>query len=85
MLAHAFLAAATAHARDTTPPEGLIPLTRNEIRHLYYKLVLEPARTVIDIEGWSVWRRHHQHRARQSHYQRRHQQPAPDHELQLEY
>ncbi|WP_081685074.1 MULTISPECIES: IS701 family transposase [Amycolatopsis] len=85
MLAHAFLAAVAAHARDTMPPEGLIPLTRNEIKHLYCTLVLEPARAVIDIMGWSTWRRHHQHRARQCHYQRRHRQPAPDHELQLEY
>jgi SRSO17 transposase len=75
MLAHAFLAATTAHARDTAPPEGLIPLTRNEIRHLYYKLVLEPARTVIDIVGWSTWRRRHQYRARICHYQRRSQTP----------
>ncbi|MFD8501113.1 IS701 family transposase, partial [Amycolatopsis sp. NPDC059657] len=85
MLAHAFLATAAAHARDTAPAVGLIPLTRNEIRHLYNKLILEPARAIIDIIGWSTWRRHHQHRARQCHYQRRHQQPTPDHELQLEY
>jgi SRSO17 transposase len=85
MLAHAFLAAATAHARDTAPPEGLIPLTRNEIRHLYYKLVLEPARAVIDTLAWSHWRRHHQHRARTCHYQRQSHTPRHDHELQLEY
>ncbi|WP_145926500.1 IS701 family transposase [Amycolatopsis orientalis] len=80
MLAHAFLAIASAHARaDTTP--GLISLTRNEIRHLYSKLVIEPAYTTIDTLGWSQWRRRHQHRAKTSHYQRRHQ----DHDLQLEY
>jgi SRSO17 transposase len=85
MLAHAFLAIAAAHARGTPPPKGLIPLTRNEIRHLYAQFILQPDRHVTDTLAWSTWRRQHQHRARQSHYQRRHQQPAPDHELQLEY
>ncbi|WIV61937.1 IS701 family transposase [Amycolatopsis nalaikhensis] len=85
MLAHAFLAIAAAHARHTKPHEGLIPLTRNEIRHLYAQLILKPARRVADILAWSTWRRRHQHHARQSHYQRRHENPAPDHELQLEY
>ncbi|PXY16652.1 hypothetical protein BA062_25160, partial [Prauserella flavalba] len=84
MLAHAFLAIAAAHARHTPPHEGLIPLTRNEIRHLYAQLILKPARRVADILAWSTWRRRHQHHARQSHYQRRHENPAPDHELQLE-
>ncbi|HWD03235.1 MAG TPA: IS701 family transposase [Amycolatopsis sp.] len=85
MLAHAFLAIAAAHARTTPPAEGLIPLTRNEIRHLYSQLILQPARTIIHILAWSTWRRQHQHRARHSHYQQRNQQPPPDHELQLEY
>lgn len=80
MLAHAFLAVASAHARaDTTT--GLISLTRNEIRHLYSKLVIEPAYTAINVLAWSAWRRRHQHRAKTSHYQRRQQ----DHDLQLEY
>ncbi|MYW90231.1 IS701 family transposase [Amycolatopsis rubida] len=85
MLAHAFLAIAAAHTRDTPPPEGLIPSTRNEIRHLYAQLTLQPARRAADVLTWSAWRRRHQHQARQSHYQRQHQQPAPNHELQLEY
>jgi SRSO17 transposase len=77
MLAHAFLAVAAAHSQATPPPQGLIPLTRNEIRHLYTKLVLEPARTAIDTLAWSTWRRRHQHRARTSHYQHRSQTPPP--------
>ncbi|PKV93362.1 SRSO17 transposase [Amycolatopsis echigonensis] len=85
MFAHAFLAIAAAQARSTPSAEDLIPLTRNEIRHLYAQLILQPARKIIDILAWSAWRRRHQHRSRQSHYQQRHQQPAPDHELQLEY
>ena len=36
MLAHSFLAAATAHERDRHPaPDELIPLTCNEIQHLF--------------------------------------------------
>lgn len=76
MLAHAFLAIAAAHARPTTE-QGLTPLTLNEIRHLYITLVIEPARGVIDILGWSTWRRRHQHHAKTCHYQRRHHPPAP--------
>src|SRR5215212_11880460 len=40
MLAHAFLAVMTAAARaETPPPQGLIALTANEIRHLFTRLV----------------------------------------------
>ncbi len=73
MLAHAFLAA--ARSQNTPPPEGLIPLTRNEIRHLYVALVLEPAPAATTVLAWSHWRRQHQHRARTCHYQRRSQTP----------
>ncbi|SFQ82465.1 IS701 family transposase, partial [Amycolatopsis rubida] len=76
MLAHAFLAITAAHARTDTE-QGLISLTRNEIRHLYSKLVLEPTHTTTDIPAWSIWHRGHQHRARLCHYQRRpHTPPA---------
>jgi SRSO17 transposase len=71
MLAYAFLAlaAATQHARHP-PPLGLIPLTCNEIQHLFATLV--PAR-VADTGHrlrWSWWRRRHQARARICHYRR---------------
>jgi SRSO17 transposase len=71
MLAYAFLvvAAATQRARHP-PPLGLIPLTCNEVRHLFAALV--PAR-VTDTSHrlrWSAWRRRHQARARACHYRR---------------
>jgi SRSO17 transposase len=71
MLAHAFLTvtAATEHTA-APPPIGQIPLTRNEISHLFAALVLAPARSLRHRLLWSIWRRRHQHRARTSHYQR---------------
>jgi SRSO17 transposase len=71
MLAYAFLvvAAATQRARHP-PPLGLIPLTCNEIQHLFAALV--PAR-VTDTSHrlrWSAWRRRHQARTRACHYHR---------------
>jgi SRSO17 transposase len=76
MLAYAFLvvAAAAQHARHP-PPLGLIPLTCNEVQHLFATLV--PAR-VTDTSHrlrWSWWRRRHQARARACHY--RQQANAP--------
>jgi SRSO17 transposase len=71
MLAHAFLTVtATAEHADTPPPAGQIPLTRNEISHLFAVLVLTPARSLRHRLHWSTWRRRHQYRARTSHYQR---------------
>jgi hypothetical protein len=68
---HALLAviADTENTHNPAPP-GLIALTCNEIRRLFTILVIEPARTLTCPEAWSTWRRHHQHRARTSHYQR---------------
>jgi len=72
MLAHAFLAVATAAERDTQPtPAGLITLTVNEFRRLFDALLLAAKRTLATLLAWSTWRRKHQHRARQSHYRRR--------------
>ena len=72
MLAHAFLAVATATERDTQPtPTGLIALTVNEFRRLFDALLLITQHTVTTLLAWSRWRRQHQHRARQSHYRRR--------------
>ena len=73
MLAHAFLAVATAIERDTLPtPVGLITLTVNEFRRLFDALLLVTHHTVTSLLAWSRWRRRHQYRVRQSHY-RRHQ------------
>ena len=47
MLAHAFLAVATAVERDTTPtPTGLIALTVNEFRRLFDALLLATNQTI---------------------------------------
>jgi SRSO17 transposase len=71
MLAYAFLVVAAATQRTRHPPPlGLIPLTCNEIQHLFAALV--PAR-VTDTSHrlrWSAWRRRHQARARACHYRR---------------
>jgi SRSO17 transposase len=75
MLAHAFLAVATAAERDHTPtPAGLIELTVNEFRRLFDALLLTAGQTVSTLLAWSRWRRRHQARARDSHYRRRENQ-----------
>jgi len=75
MLAHAFLAVATATERDNTPtPTGLITLTVNEFRRLFDALLLVTNHTITSLLAWSRWRRRHQYRARLSHYRRREQQ-----------
>jgi SRSO17 transposase len=74
MLAHAFLAVATAIERDHTPaPAGLIELTVNEFRRLFDALLLTSRHSLATLLAWSTWRRKHQHRARQCHYRRRQQ------------
>jgi SRSO17 transposase len=76
LLAHAFLAITTVTARARPVPAGLIPLTLNEIRHLYNNLVVTPAADIPHILRCSHWRRRHQYCARQAHYQRQsHQEP----------
>jgi len=75
MLAHAFLAVATAIERDHQPtPAGLIALTVNEFRRLFDALLLVTHHTVTTLLAWSRWRRRHQYRARLSHYKRRQHQ-----------
>ncbi|MFF7656751.1 IS701 family transposase [Streptomyces sp. NPDC007983] len=71
MLAHAFLAVVRAdeHARHPAP-DGLIPLTCNEIQRLFITLAVRPVHEVAHRLAWSAWRRHHQARARTSHYRR---------------
>jgi SRSO17 transposase len=75
MLAHAFLAVATAIERDIQPtPAGLIALTVNEFRRLFDALLLVTKHSVTSLLAWSRWRRRHQHQARLSHYRRREHQ-----------
>lgn len=71
MLAHAFLAVVRAdeHARHPKP-DGLIPLTCNEIQHLFTALVVRPVHDATHRLDWSHWRRRHQARSKASHYQR---------------
>ncbi|MFE6162129.1 IS701 family transposase [Streptomyces sp. NPDC056486] len=71
MLAHAFLAASTAHERAHRPtPHELIPLTCNEIKHLFTALAATAVRPTGHRLSWSDWRRRHQARSRACHYQR---------------
>jgi SRSO17 transposase len=75
MLAHAFLAVATATERDTqSTPTGLITLTVNEFRRLFDALLLVTHRSLESLLACSRWRRRHQYRARLSHYKRREHQ-----------
>jgi hypothetical protein len=71
MLAHALLAVVRAdeHARHPAP-NGLIPFTCNEIQRLFTTLVVQPVHDAAHRLRWSAWRRHHQARARASHYRR---------------
>lgn len=71
MLAHAFLAAATADERtQEQAPDGLLPLTCNEIQHLFTTLVAQTSHTDTHRLHWSDWRRRHQARSQASHYRR---------------
>ena len=49
----------------------LIPLTSNEIRRLFSKLVLIGQTTVWQVLHWSDWRRQRQAEAKASHYRKR--------------
>ncbi|GGW72558.1 transposase [Streptomyces xantholiticus] len=69
MLAHAFLALTAAQEQARHPsPDGLIPLTCNEIQHLFTTLMVQPAHGPAHRLRWSDWRRRHQARARNGHY-----------------
>jgi SRSO17 transposase len=72
MLAHAILTVIAARQRTRHHPDTrLIPLTVPEIRRLFAKLISNTTHSITHWLAWSRWRRHHQARARQSHYQRR--------------
>ncbi|GAA5088215.1 IS701 family transposase [Thermocatellispora tengchongensis] len=73
MLALAFLAVTRAAlgARHTPAGTGpLVDISANEIRRVF-ALLTRPPTSRPHILHWSRWRRRHQARARQSHYQRR--------------
>jgi SRSO17 transposase len=71
MLAHAFLAVLTAAERiGHTVIQELIPLTCNEIRHLFVSLLHHPRHNTEHLLNWSRWRRQHQALARVYHYRR---------------
>jgi hypothetical protein len=69
MLAHAFLVVAAVIEHIQHPsPSALIPLTCNELQHLFAVLVLQSVTDAAHRLRWSVWRRRHQARARTCHY-----------------
>ncbi|WP_405911295.1 IS701 family transposase [Streptomyces sp. NBC_00828] len=71
MLAHAFLAVVRAEEHADRPgPHDLIPLTCNEIQHLFLAVTARPLNDLAHRLGWSDWRRRHQQRSRASHYRR---------------
>ena len=71
MLAHAFLVVAALAEHTHRPPSPeLVPLSCNELQHLYATLAARPAGDTGHRWRWSAWRRRHQQRARTSHYQR---------------
>ena len=71
MLAHAFLVVAAVTERTKRPPPSrLIPLTCNEIQHLFAVLLARPVGDLGHRLHWSLWRRRHQARARTCHYRR---------------
>jgi hypothetical protein len=73
MLAHAILTVIAARERARRPPDDreLIPLTVNEIHRLFAKMIANITHTITHWLAWSRWRRHHQARAKTSHYRRR--------------
>jgi SRSO17 transposase len=68
MLAHAFLAVVRADEHTRPAPDGLVPLSCNEIQRLFLTLVVQPIRDAAHRLAWSDWRRRHQARSRTSHY-----------------
>ena len=77
MIAHALLAVLAAGHAEQPRAADMIGLTCNEIRRLFTVLIVEPARVSACPLAWSTWRRRHQHRARNSHYQRQEAEHQP--------
>jgi hypothetical protein len=61
MLAHAFLVVAALAERTCHPaPPGLIPVTCNEVQHLFAAVLAQPSGDRGHRLRWSPWRRRHQ-------------------------
>ncbi len=72
MLAHAFLAVVRAEEHTARQgPNDLMPLTCNEIQHLFLTVIVSPRHNPTHRLSWSDWRRRRQARSRTSHYRRR--------------
>jgi len=73
LLAYIYLAVAAAFQRARDEDAGilgLIPVTIPELlRQLRGTVIPEPRRDRAHRDGWSLWRRRHQYRARQAHQQ----------------
>jgi hypothetical protein len=68
---HAILTVIAARAGDTHTDQRLIPLTLNEIRRLFARMITNTIHTIDHWLHWSAWRRRHQASAKTSHYRRR--------------
>ncbi|GAA2387405.1 hypothetical protein GCM10010170_098350 [Dactylosporangium salmoneum] len=67
---------AAEQARGTQPgPDTLIPLSSNEIRRLFTRLVSTVQHHTSHILHWSQWRRRRQAQARAAHYRKRLEPP----------
>lgn len=69
ILTHAILSVMAANEPPPQPGSTLIPLSRNEIRHILAE-ILKPEHHPTHTLRWSLWRRIHQAIARRSHFQR---------------
>ena len=69
ILAHAYLAVTAANAPKALAAASSRSRSREVRRLLAHLTTTVPARPAA--WAWSTWRRHHQHQARTSHYQRR--------------
>lgn len=69
LLAHAVLA--TLRVRGKKTPDGVVPLSIQEIRRLLCRILWRATHSIDYVLEWSIWRRVHQWRARQSHYRKR--------------
>ena len=90
LLAYIFLAVAAAFQRTRDKDAGilgLIPVTIPELlRQLRGTVIPEPRRDRAHRDGWSLWRRRHQYRARQAHQRwQTYADALPNNDLQLPY
>jgi SRSO17 transposase len=68
LLAYLYLAVTTAAGQAADSDPGLIPITIPELlRLLRGEVIPPPRRDPTHRQHWSLWRRHHQHQARQAH------------------